>query len=33
VIGFLPGHRKEVVQDAGMVANVTHLIESLLAKP
>lgn len=31
VIGFLPGHRKEIVQDAQVVANVGRLIESLLA--
>ena len=30
VIGFLPGHRKAIVQDARLVSNVALLIESLL---
>lgn len=30
VIGFLPGHRKEVAQDPALVRNVSHLIDSLL---
>ena len=30
VLGFLPGHRKEIVQDKRLVANVARLITSLL---
>ncbi|XHR28269.1 MAG: ThuA domain-containing protein [Chthoniobacteraceae bacterium] len=32
VIGFLPGHKKEIVQAPAMVANAVTLIEDLLAK-
>jgi hypothetical protein len=32
VIGFLPGHRKEIVQNPALVENVARLIEALLAR-
>lgn len=33
VLGFLPGHNKEVVQTASLVENAALLIENLLANP